>query len=1603
MIHVLDFNGNIIDFISSDDNVVIHANHYRNLNERSETYNLTILSDRATHFMEKNRVIIQDSNEKYREFIISHIESLNDGYTEVEMSASYLEDISTAKPIPPGKYEKMTTSQALDEVLKDTGWQRSEETEYGGIRTTSWTSYRKRYEVLLQLCTTYSMTLDFYIVLGSNRVKGRYVSLKEKNPLFKGKEIVKGKDLVSMKRVVQLDEIRTGLLCIGPQRDDGSRIEVTVTDDEAQEQFGLPNRYIWDIYEPESNDNNMTVERLKTLGKTELNKRKVALISYEVTAFDIKKENPHEIVNLGDKVRIKDRDFNPPLYVEAEVIGEEYDPISKDSIYKFGQYKEYNENDLRAEFNKKLYSIHQKLNDSINNSNTIITNRIAEEVERLQKVIHRGTTPPSNPEEGDFWYDTTNPNVAVLREFVDGIWRNASAHDVEQIGGMKREAIMYNEINGTYLALSVQHAKITNETYESLNSEYLVDEDARNWLNNELNSLNKIYDSIGSSVNSMTSETATIGKLMDTQSMIVQYRAQIYALNNALLNAKMAIDKRFKLLQSQYTDEKYTEAMQKIADVINGTYNPETGQLVADIPNKAMLEEMRMTIENAMNEMSQANEAKLQELQNGITQTNQRITNTKEELSVGITSVTQKVNGLQVDGKNLIRSFFSDSPMFEKTAGTTFVDDTKATLNSGQRINIKFFDEFKNTLLPNTDYTLRIEESSDNIEIGIFYNRGSNIVVGYANVREIQFNTMNKENIMIVIKSKATNQFVNKISLYRGLKNLEWSIAPEDTQLQIERAQTEALNAAKAYADAQDELKSTEIKAYADGIVDAEEQRAIDDARAKLEQAKIYAEQKATDAKNAAISDSKNQLNPIKTTIQEQNAEINLLKEGIKLKADKNEVTKIYNQYLTPLQTAVNKQKATLDLLPSQIAQKVSKTEYTANMENIVNRLNNAEAESVVMANQIKNRVTLKEYNNMKIGTENLLLNSGFRNIAVSSSTHSYFGYDLTKPLKVGKTYTFTCDFNTTDTEQSGKTSVRGFKPDNGLMNVDINDNKINVTFVAKAASTSFLIYKDVAGASSNTLNVNITKAMLVEGDKAGDYQQAPREMAERLSTMETNIAQNGQQINLKASKEELNKSKKTLSHVLADLTINTTDGLTLSYDENGSITSHVVGPNGVKIRGDKVDIRANREFKVIADNIDNKVGKNDIVNSLNLSTEGLDINVNRIGIKGGNSNRYVQIQNDSIELGGIVQRTWRGKLSTDDIFTRLKDGHLRFRNNSAGGSLYMSHFGISTYIDGEGENGGSSGTIQWWDKTYSESGMNGITVNSHGGVVALSSDYNRIVLDAYSSANIQSKQAPIYLYPKTDIVPGLNRFAFTLSDADSAYTSDGYIMFGSDENYDYGAGIRFSKQRNKGLVQIVDGKYATGGNTTIEAGYGKFNEIKRRDGNSYVRIQSYDLLAVGSDGAGDRVASKSIYRRTYSSPANVHITSEGTLGRATSASKYKLAIKKQYDEFESQYDHSKQILNLDLKTWYDKSESEIYAQELESNERLSDDKFLLKRHAGLIAEDVENVGLTEFVTYDYEGEIEGIQYDRLWIHLIPIIKRQQEKIEHLEGIINEQ
>lgn len=1128
----MNFKGEIVDFISQSDNAVFPAVHKRDINERMETFDFTILSERTTYMQERNRIIIQDNDKQYREFIIDRISADIDGYTEVETVASYLEDITKARPYAPGKLEKMTTKQALSDVLKDTGWEVSDATEYGGLRTTSWTSYNTRYDVLLQLCTTYDMMADFYIEVGSNRVDKRFVVLRKRNPLFKGKEITYGKDLTGLKRTVDFSEIKTALLCVGPEPEEGKkRVELVVKDDESQAKYGLPGRYNWGIYEPETEDQNMTEKRLRTLGTTELNKRKSEVITYEVTAIDIEKEYKHEIVNLGDMVRIKNRDFTPPLYVEAEVISEEYDLISKDVTYGFGTYKEFKESDLRSSFDRKLDAIRQKVNDNFSNVNTIVKESLQGELQYFERKILKGNTPPDNPVNDLLWLDTSNPKVSVLRRYWNGEWIKSSAENASDVGAVTQEQAMYSDLSNTFVNLTVQHSRLMHDASVALESEYLVDTDIKVEVNNKLNDTIGVFNEIKQNLDSMTSETATIGKLVDTQALFLQYREKMQALYNTIENAKIAIDERFKLLQSQYTDEKFNEALNNVASKLGLTVN-EDNQLVGEVDVSKQINE---SVREMTNEMLRdyVTSTEYQSDKNGIIERlnsadteRQQLSNeisdrvTLSEYNSGIDSTKQyadeQVNNLTLGNVNLIKSYHS--PEYLKTA--TVEDDYSLLFStSGKNINFFFYDSngYTNTPLEaNTDYILKLHEADENVEMGVFYNKGRNTIKTYTKDRVIRFNTADKVDFRILLIARDVNVHAGKLSLYKGTKELDWTPNPEDVNAKIDQAKASAEKSSKAYTD-----------------------------------------------------------------------------------------------------------------------------------------------------------------------------------------------------------------------------------------------------------------------------------------DKVQQVNQT-------LSTHETRLTQNGKDIALRATQEELNASKKTLSRVIADLTVNTTTGLTMTYDENGAIQSHTIGPDGIKLKGDRVDITVNKDFNVLVNDVANKADETNIINKINLSREGLDINVNKIGIRGGNDVSYVDIRNDQIELSGEYTRTFRGDTQKDFVYTRIKDGLLRFRNNTRNRSLYYSDFGISTYVDG-GPNE-SSGTLQFFDYTYSKNAR-GVTLNSVTGVVALRSDNNSIVIESSLTTNIESNNYSVYIRPFKQSRAGLNEFQFYVKDADSSSNTDGCILFGNltDPNGVHGSGIRFSKSRTDNILYVTN------------------------------------------------------------------------------------------------------------------------------------------------------------------------------------------------------
>src|SRR5699024_3738724 len=373
----------------------------------------------------RNRILVRDNNERLGEFIIMQVEQDLDGITEGSCVASYLEDFATAKPLEPQKLERNSTIDALECVSADTGWEVAPENEFGGNRTVSWEAWTDRFSNLKMLQTAFDMRLDFYVEVDSNKVTNRYVYLKkvdyldlstldDDNPNFKGAEIIYGENMTGLKRTIDFTEVRTALLALGPENQEtGDRLILDYKDDEAQAQFGLPERYIYDLYEPQSNDENMTKNRLETLAKTQLHKINKTALSYEVSSLEIN-------ADTGDMIRIKNEDFTPELYVDAEVIEIDYDIISGISDLKFGVIKEYERQDVYARFSAMLDKIRKQLSEVTDNADTIIEEVLDRKLIEYERYIHKGKQPPLNAKEGDLWLDTSHDGVAVLKRYENG-------------------------------------------------------------------------------------------------------------------------------------------------------------------------------------------------------------------------------------------------------------------------------------------------------------------------------------------------------------------------------------------------------------------------------------------------------------------------------------------------------------------------------------------------------------------------------------------------------------------------------------------------------------------------------------------------------------------------------------------------------------------------------------------------------------------------------------------------------------------------------------------------------------------------------------------------------------------------------------------------------------------------------------------------------------------------------------------------------------------------------------------------------------------------------------------------------------------------------
>ena len=181
----------------------------------------------------------------------------------------------------------------------------------------------------------------------------------------------------------------------------------------------------------------------------------------------------------------------------------------------------------------------------------------------------------------------------------------------------------------------------------------------------------------------------------------------------------------------------------------------------------------------------------------------------------------------------------------------------------------------------------------------------------------------------------------------------------------------------------------------------------------------------------------------------------------------------------------------------------------------------------------------------------------------------------------------------------------------------------------------------------------------------------------------------------------------------------------------------------------------------------------------------------------------------------------------------------------------------------------------------------------------------------------------------------------------------------------------------NRGVRIIGGGSYSTGlGMSTVPSimvGYNDGAVTGKGSGGTRINIEA------------DYVHIPSAWSKTTSSSPNAFVASDGALVRSTSASKYKVNIERTRST-----DLAERLLTVPNAHWLDKAAMERYAS--------GEQKELPQTNFGLIAEDLEAAGLEDLVVRGPDGELEGIQYDRIAAALLPLLAQMKTEIDELKA-----
>ncbi|MCG0658944.1 prophage protein [Lactiplantibacillus plantarum] len=387
-------------------------------------------------------------------------------------------------------------------------------------------------------------------------------------------------------------------------------------------------------------------------------------------------------------------------------------------------------------------------------------------------------------------------------------------------------------------------------------------------------------------------------------------------------------------------------------------------------------------------------------------------------------------------------------------------------------------------------------------------------------------------------------------------------------------------------------------------------------------------------------------------------------------------------------------------------------------------------------------------------------------------------------------------------------------------------------------------------------------------------------------------------------------------------------------------------------------------------DRIELRVEKNGVINAINVTPERIKISGNKLHIT---ADTYID---NAIIKDAMIESLNADKITAGTINAANINVINLNANNITTGTINGSNLSINL----------NTGNVEFQAGRI-HSADNSIDINVNNKYISVADKDNRVFI---SGGQIQMIQPTLFSSQSTPYV--------RISNAQAGASWGGATFWGRDYfvvTNGANDGNIFTSPMGEEKFAGISGGHSTSGWQVTKIGGAERGVLisggrEFTDGiglSPYIRVGDPGHAGTGLHGSNISMQASYIYlKSTHSTShgANAYLAPDGALVPSNSAAKYKTDIVRSFET-----GMGDKLLEVPVAHWKDKEE--VLSKTLNPSAKNPETYF------GMIADDLDDAGLNELVEYDDKGAVRGIQYDRVALALIPLIRNYRDRITELE------